>query len=212
MIAHSDDQLGVIRPIDRLVSVEFLRAASTSSAPGSSAGGVTRCPRWAPSSRVIERPSKPLAVFKGATVERSVELLEVGFVFDVEESEAKETADEQRSQDEEERSTSDSTAVPREYVAKELLNVLIQSSHLEVSVDDDGDHRHQSRIDMARPICGCRRNLLTAVTNSARENRKQRCTGASVVFRRIVRSTNANIILLLLIIIITGYLSPDRYF
>ena len=76
-----------------------------------------------------EQPAKGLSVVDRRTLDGRVEVFQVGLVPDVEESETEQGAGQERNDDERQRSTRDATAVPREYIAEEVLHVLVQRSH-----------------------------------------------------------------------------------
>ena len=76
-----------------------------------------------------EEPAQGLSVLDGGTVDRRVEVLEVGLVADVEQAEPKRRAGEDRNDDERQRAPGDAPAVPREDVAEEVLDVLVERAH-----------------------------------------------------------------------------------
>jgi len=76
-----------------------------------------------------KEPAEGLAVLDRRTIDGRVEAFQVGLVADVEQSEAEEGAGEQGYDYERQRAPSHSPAVPGEYVAEEVLDVLVQGAH-----------------------------------------------------------------------------------
>ena len=76
-----------------------------------------------------EEPAQGLSVLDGGTVDGRVKVLEVGLVADVEQAEPEQRAGEDRHDDERQRAPGDAPTVPREDVAEEVLDVLVERAH-----------------------------------------------------------------------------------